>query len=513
MCLSATREDDSRTRARREVEVSSLKRYISVAALLILITVFAFVLQGYHPGAEDDGVYLSAIKKDLNPSLYPYNAEFFTLQMQATVFDKAVAATVRWTHLPLSYVCLGWQLAAIGLLLAGCRRLVGFCYPGLCARLAGVLTVSCLFTLSVAGVGLYIVDEHLHPRTLATDALVFAIDALQRGQRVRAALLLLVSFLFHPLMAVFGLSFCILSMLLQRWPRAGSKILAGAAAIYAPWPGSWIFAPSTPAWRQALLQHSYYTLTRWTWYEWLGAIAPPLLLFLLARFARRHGNTPLFRLASTLSLFSTVQLAIAMLILLPPGLQRLTPLQPMRYLHLTYLLMFLLAGATLGECWLRGHPGRWLLVFLPLAAANGYAQRLRYPGTRNLELPWTAPHGPWLQAFRWVRTNTPEDAVFALDPGYLALPDEDNHSFRALAERSSLADDQKDAAVVSQVPALAESWLAQHRAQAGWPNWTRADFVRLARTTPVRWVLVTPAQAKGLDCPYANEAVEVCRIP
>ncbi len=493
---------------------SSLKRRASVVALLILNTVFAFVLQGYHPGAEDDGVYLSAIKKDLNPSLYPYNADFFTLQMHATVFDKAVAVTVRWLHLPLSYVCLFWQLAAIGLLLAGCWRLVGFCYPGLRARIAGVLTVSCLFTLSVAGAGLYLVDEHLHPRTLATVALVFAIDALQRGQRVRAALLLVVAFLFHPLMAVFGLSFCILYTLLPQWPIARSKIPAcAAAAIYAPWPGSWTFAPSTPAWRRALLQHSYYTLTHWTWYEWLGAIAPPLLLFLLARFGRLCGKTPLLRLTATLSLFSTVQLAIAMLMLLPPGLQRLTPLQPMRYLHLTYLLMFLLAGATLGEYWLRGHPGRWLLVFLPLAAANGYAQRCRYPGTPNLELPWTAPQGPWLEAFEWVRTSTPKDAVFALDPGYLALPGEDNHSFRALSERSSLADDLKDAAVVSQVPKLAETWLAQHQAQAGWPTWTRADFVRLAQTTPVRWVLVTPVQAKGLDCPYVNEAVEVCRIP
>jgi hypothetical protein len=147
----------------------------------------------------------------------------------------------------------------------------------------------------------------------------------------------------------------------------------------------------------------------------------------------------------------------------------------MRYLHLTFLLMFLLAGATLGEYVLRSHLLRWLLVFVPLAAVNGYAQRTRYPSTRNLELPWEAPRGDWLQAFEWVKTNTPQNAVFALDPYYLALPGEDNHSFRALAERSSLADDQKDAAVVTQVPALADTWVAQHREQAGWPTWTRAD--------------------------------------
>jgi hypothetical protein len=486
-----------------------LKRHAFVAALLVLLTLFAFVLQGYHPGAEDDAVYLSAIQKNLHPSLYPYNAEFFTLQMQASVFDKAVAALVRLSHLPVGYVCLGLQVGAIFLLLAGCWCMIGHCYQSLRARLAGVLTVCCLLTLSVAGTALYISDEHLHPRLIATVAIVFAIDAMQRGKRVRAAILLLVSFLFHPIMALFGVSFCILYALVES--RAAMRV--GDAVRAAILPGSWLFAPSTPAWRQALLQHSYYTLTRWEWYEWLGALAPPLLLLLLAGFARRRGNAPLFQLAATLTLFSTVQLGIALVMLLPPGLQRLTPLQPMRYLHLTFLLMFLLAGATLGEYVLRAHVGRWLLVFVPLAAVNGYAQRTRYPATRNLELPWEAPRGPWLRAFAWVRANTPEDAVFALDPYYLALPGEDNHSFRALAERSSLVDDQKDAAVVTQVPKLAEVWVAQHQEQAGWTSWTRGDFVRLARTTPVRWVLVGPAQTNGLACPYRNETVSVCRIP
>jgi hypothetical protein len=496
-----------------------LKSRLSVAALLALLTLFAFVLEGYHPGAEDDGVYLSAIKRDLNPALYPYNSKFITLQMQATVFDKTVAASVRLTHLPLEYVCLLWQLVCIFLLLAGCWRIAGHCYASLRARVAGALTVCCLLPLSVAGTALYIFDEHLHPRSIATVAILFAISALQRQRTARAALLLLIALLFHPLMALFGVSFCILyavveaRALAQVDAMAPSGTLVRAAALPVAWlPVPWFFAPSTPAWRLALLQHTYYTLTSWHWYEWLGALAPPVLLLLLTRFARSRSNEPLFHLAATAALFSTVQLALAMLMLLPPGVQRLTPLQPMRYLHLVFLLMFLLAGATLGEYVLRTRVSRWLLVFLPLAAVNGWAQRTRYPATPNLELPWQAPSGPWLQAFRWVRDNTPVDAVFALDPGYLALPGEDNHSFRALAERSSLADDLKDAAVVSQVPSLAETWLAQHQQQTGWSHWTRSEFVHLAQTSPVKWVLVAPAQARGLTCPYVNTAVSVCRL-
>ena len=46
---------------------------------------------GYHPGIEDDSVYLSAVKSDLNPALYPHDAEFFRVQLEATLFDKWVA--------------------------------------------------------------------------------------------------------------------------------------------------------------------------------------------------------------------------------------------------------------------------------------------------------------------------------------------------------------------------------------------------------------------------------------
>lgn len=54
-------------------------------------TVLGFLAMGYHPGLEDDGVYLSAVKARLNPVLYPHDEDFFRLQIQATVFDQAMA--------------------------------------------------------------------------------------------------------------------------------------------------------------------------------------------------------------------------------------------------------------------------------------------------------------------------------------------------------------------------------------------------------------------------------------
>ena len=37
---------------------------------LLPLSVFAILIQGYHPGLEDDAFYLAAIKQNLNPSLF-----------------------------------------------------------------------------------------------------------------------------------------------------------------------------------------------------------------------------------------------------------------------------------------------------------------------------------------------------------------------------------------------------------------------------------------------------------
>jgi hypothetical protein len=184
----------------------------------------------------------------------------------------------------------------------------------------------------------------------------------------------------------------------------------------------------------------------------------------------------------------------------------------MRYLYMVYLLMAVLGGGLIGEKLLRSHVWRWMALFLPLAAGMFWAQRSLFPGTVHLELPGRALRNPWLRAFAWARGNTPVDAYFALDPYYMQLPGEDYHSFRALAERSELADAVKDAAVATQVPDLAPVWLEQSQAAAGWQHFQKQDFLRLRRDFGVDWIVVQDAGIAGLDCPYHNESVAVCRL-
>src|SRR5579859_3151650 len=95
--------------------------------LLAMLTVLAFLILGYHPGLEDDAFYLAAIKRNLNPILFPHDADFFRLQFQATVFDKLIAFSVRLIHLPLAWTVLLWQVAAIFLVLHGGWRISRRC--------------------------------------------------------------------------------------------------------------------------------------------------------------------------------------------------------------------------------------------------------------------------------------------------------------------------------------------------------------------------------------------------
>jgi len=222
---------------------------------------------------------------------------------------------------------------------------------------------------------------------------------------------------------------------------------------------------------------------------------------------------PLARFALAVLFYGTFHQCIAMILLAPAALIRVTPLQPMRYLHLEYLFLVLIAGALLGRHVLGARVWRWALFLLLANGGMFLSQRLLLPASQHLELPGREPRNAWLLAFTWIQQNTPVNAHFALDPEYLARPGEDYHSFRALAERSQLADGIKDAAVVTQVPELASRWAEQVNAQAGWRQFQFAAFERLKARFGVDWVLVSDPPPARLTCVWHNHLLAVCRIP
>jgi hypothetical protein len=472
---------------------------------------------GYHPGMEDDAVYLAAIKNRLNPALYPHDAIFVRIQMHATTFDRLVAGFVYMTGIPLATAELLWQ--------AGCIVAVLFCCHGIARQLfkqeraqwAGVALVGAMFTLPVSGTALYLVDQHLHPRALATALILFAVGRLLAGKRLQALPFLLLALILHPIMAAFGISFCaILALTMSEsthaWWSNRNRQQTGVA-VTALIPLGWLFRPPSPVWSNALATRQYLLLDHWAWYEWLGALAPILLFWLLWRVAIKSGEILLARFALAVFLFAALHEFLAIVVWSIPALVRLTPYQPMRFLHLVYLFMALMAGCLIGKYLLKANFWRWTAYLLVINAGMFISQRALFRNTEHFELPGRTSANPWLQAFAWIRGNTPPDAYFALDPYYLAAPGEEFHGFRALAERSQLADAVKDTAVVGLFPALAPAWREQTEAQKNWPDFKLADFERLKSEFGVNWVVVALPPANGLVCRWHNGTVSVCQVP
>ena len=489
-------------------------------AILVGLTICAFIVMGYHPGLEDDSFYLAAVERHLNPALFPHDADFFRVQFQATIFDKLIALSVRATHLSIAWNELLWQLAAIFLVLLGCRRIARRCFRMPEAQWAAVASIAVLFSLPLPGIAILLADQYLHPRTLATAAILAAIVAVLDRKLWRAAVWLAVAFSIHAIMACFAISFCAFLLWTLRKPSAPPSVAISAIIII---PLGWLFEPSSDAWRQAAATRGFYFLTSWQWYEWLGVFAPLVILFAIQCFIhrRRDPNTgaALLPLLSTLLYFGAFQTVVGIAVMLPSSLERLRPLEPMRYLHLVYLFFFLIVGGVVGNYILDRRLYRWLLLFVPLSAGMFYAQRQMYAASPHLELPFESPGSDWLRAFQWIRQNTSADALFALDPHYETLPGEDAHGFRALAERSVLADYEKDGGMAARVPSLAPRWLAEVTVLNGWRNFKDKDFERLKTNFGVNWIVLSRSDVKFaapapqvMICPYANHEVKVCRL-
>ena len=217
-------------------------------------------------------------------------------------------------------------------------------------------------------------------------------------------------------------------------------------------------------------------------------------------------------LCKTLILFEAIFFAMALVISMPGRFENLAEIQPMRCLQLLYVLMFLIGGGLLGKFVLQTKVWRWAALFVPLCTLIVVAQKETFPDSAYGEWPWKASSNAWAQAFEWIGTNTPVDAYFAMDPEAMRLPGEDQHGFRAIAQRSLLADSVKDSGAVSMFPAMADKWLEQVTAQHGWKKFQAEDFHALKTRYGVNWVVVEQPGVPGIACPYENVRVRVCKV-
>jgi hypothetical protein len=367
-----------------------------------------------------------------------------------------------------------------------------------------VALVAVLLTLPVAGTALYIMDQYVNPRNLTAFVGILAIAKVLDRKYITASLLLLLGAAIHPLMSVFAFSFCVLLLCMERfqpWQSAVACLLPLG-----------LLDPPPAAYHEVAVNHPYFYLLQWHWYEWLGLIGPMVIVWWFSRIARARKIKNLELLSRTAVLYQFIFVIASLAVSASARFESLARLQPLRSLHLLYILFALFSGGLLGQFVLRDRWWRWVAFFLPLCAGMFYGQRMLFPASAHIEWPASAARNPWAQAFEWVRENTPSNAIFALDPDFMDIHGEDENGFRAIAQRSMLADNKSDGGATTMFPQMADEWLKQVQAERGWAKFQLQDFRRLRAQYGVTWVVLQQPGVAGLACPYENKAVKICQI-
>ena len=514
------------------------------AGLVTALTLIAVVVHGYHPYAEDGGLYLPEIKRLLRPGLYPQGAEFIVGHLRFSIFAPGMAGLVRWSHLRVETVMLLVYLASFWTTLFAGWLLAARCYPSREARCGAVALFAVWLTLPVAGTSLMLMDPYVTARSFSTPfallALVGALQFLLPGSgsvdgrtaaQWQGVLLCCAAVAgaaaMHPLMGAYAFGSvmvlaCVMSprRQIQIWGTIGLSGAAAGLAVTLQMSG----VPESKAYLSVVQTRYYWFLSEWHWYELMGLVAP-LVILAMSAFGRRgaklkqdESDAARVGLAKMAVVSGVIAVAVAVLFARSAfATHSVARLQPLRIFQLVYVVMILVVGAAVAERVLRRSVLRWVVVFSLLAGVMVFAERQTYPESARLELPgtmqWSAPKNPWEQAFVWISRNTPQDALFALDSHYINLQGEDAQGFRAIAERSVLPDYSKDGGVVANKPALTGEWMQGLAAQANLS--TEDDAVRMKALRPlgVSWVVLDRGAKTGFRCEYANAVVKVCRLP
>ncbi|MCU1252097.1 MAG: hypothetical protein JWQ49_5126 [Edaphobacter sp.] len=511
------------------------------AGLVTALTFLALLVHGYHPYAEDGGVYLPEIKRLLDPGLYPHGAEFVVGHLRFSLFAPMMAGLVRESNLSLEMVLVLVHLATFWTTLFAAWLLAARCFASREARGGAVALLAVWMTLPIAGTSLMLMDPYVTARSLSTPCLLLALAGALRfllpsvemegdGRRDQWRGLALCcaglagAGVMHPLMAAYGLeAVVLLGAVLSRSRRVrvwGTVGLALAAVVMAA--GLQLFAPpESDAYQRVVMTRDYWFLSQWQWYELIGLVAPLVILSVVAMGQRREGDAARVGLARMAVIAGVTAMVVALLFAHAGVATHLVArMQPLRIFQMVYVVMTLVVGAWLGSRVLQRRPMRWVLALAVLSGVMVMVERRTFPASKHLELPYgltgrnSADRGnAYQRAFAWIGRNTPREAFFAMDAHYITKPEEDAQSFRAIAGRSVLPDFSKDGGVVTNKPELATEWLEGQVAQAGLDTEPDARRIAVLRPLGVDWVVLERRAVTGFACPYANEVVKVCRLP
>jgi len=494
------------------------------------LTALAVAIHGYHPYAEDGGLYLAGIKKLLHPSLYSFGTGFATVDLRFSLFASIVATIVRISSLSLTQAIFLIHLGTIWMTLYASWLIADRCYWSREACYGATSLLATWLTMPIAGTSLLLMDPYVSARSVSTPCAMLAIAAALDVRRslderrsipwksvIPVTASLLVAFACHALMAAYALG-CLLLLACNCFYDRTKRIVATLGVCLASIVVAFClelqssFRP--PLYARAAHTREYWFLANWHWYELLGLVAPLLVLALMTKREQRRRVDNVSLLVSMCIAAGVTGILVAVLFAhLDSHSFAVARLQPLRIFQIIYVLMIVALGATLGEHVLKRHWLRWATMFVGLSSIMLFVQRDTFPASGHMEFPWSAPMNSWEEGFEWIQSNTPEDTVFAMDAHYSLMHGEDAQNFRAIAERSPLPDYEKDGGLASIAPDLTYEWVDGERAQLGLDAATDAQRIAMLHGSAAQWIVLSRDAVTQFYCPYTNSAMKVCRLP
>ncbi len=513
---------------------------------LAVLTLGVLLAHGYHPWAEDGGLYVAGVEYKLNSFLFPRQTAFVTAHLRYSIFAPFVAALVRLSRLSLATVLFSIYLLSIALMLYAGLQLAARCFNTRPARWTATALLAAWWTLPVAGTSLLLMDPYVTARSLSTPLSLLAVAAaldpwpmfssrLHRGQAVRrfsppwlCGFCLLAAAAFHPLMAVYALGLVAAVRLSQRRTKLWLWLMLGLGAFSIAALIQGLARPETPPVAAAAYSRYYWFLSQWQWFEWLGLLGPVVIFtsLLRGRPSPADANKRVLCRAALVNAFFAfvIALSFAQEHFAAHAVARL---QPLRAFLLLYAVMILLLGGTLAEAAVhfaaRPHTPavRSFGIFVRAAPAVFVAamaivmfsvQRASFPSSIHLELSGRVNPNPWVRAFLWARDHTAPDALFALDARYVNTGGEDAQTFRAIAERSAVPDFSKDGGEAAITPALALPWQVSALATRQLSKQTDTEREASLHSLGVDWVVLDANAHTAQLCPYRNAVVKICHL-
>ena len=500
------------------------------------LTLAVLLIHGYHPGAEDGGIYAAGVYLRLHPTLFPHDADFVRAPMAYSMFASLLAGCSYVSRLDPPWILALAQLVTTGLTLFAVQRIARLCGYTRAQQVCSIALLAAWWTLPVGGTSLTIGDPYLTARSFSMPLSLLAISFSLESWRdasgglkwrplVLCAVCLLLASAMHRLMFGFAL------VLIVFVKTAGSAkwkkrlVIVALACVSVALVLSLVTKPESPAFVAAELTRQYWFLSEWQWYEVAG-LAAPLLLF-AARLRRPPSDASRVLLTASLAAGLTATLVAICFAREDASRHIVARLQPLRMFMLLYVVMsmelaaLLVSGSRRLSDRFDGVRRGFAKLALPVAATSLIAvcmyvvQVQSFSSSRHIEWPRVPAEEPnaWVQAFQWCRTATPPDALFAINPTYIHLRGDDAQTFRAHALRSVLPDQSKDGGEAAVDPQLADRWSRGFAAQTDLNG--LSDVERIARLSPlsVSWLLLSADAQTEFACPFINGLVKVCRLP